>query len=327
MLTGDALPVAREMARMLGLGEIIRAPELRAPPPAAETGANDLAVSAEGFAEVFPEDKFLVVKRLQGAGHVVGMTGDGVNDAPALRQAEVGIAVSGATDVAKGAASAVLTREGLADIVDLVKNGRAIYQRVLTWVVNKISRTILKAGFVVIAFLATGKFVISALAMVLLVFMTDFVKIALATDNVRPSQNPETWNIGPLVGVAVVLGLLMLIEALGLLAFGWHRFGLAGGDGHLQTFTFQTLLFFALFSIVSIRERRAFWASRPSTLLAVALAADALVGAFIGFHGLAELRPIPLAQSGLIFVCAAALVLGPNDLLKRLLTARIVRKQ
>ena len=133
------------------------------------------------------------------------------------------IAVSGASDVAKGAASAVLTHAGLIDIIDLVKSGRAIYQRVLTWVVNKISRTILKAGFVVVAFLATGQFVISALGMVLLVFMTDFVKIALATDRARPSERPETWNIGPLVKVAVVLGLLMLVEALALLAYG-HRF-------------------------------------------------------------------------------------------------------
>lgn len=326
MLTGDALPVARAIADVLGLGTIVRAPDLHIALQEAQERGTEMAEDADGFAEVFPEDKFLVVKRLQAAGHVVGMTGDGVNDAPALRQAEVGIAVSGASDVAKGAASAVLTHEGLVDIIDLVKSGRAIYQRVLTWIVNKISRTILKAGFVVLAFLATGQFVISALGMVLLVFMTDFVKIALATDRVRPSEHPETWNIGPLVKVAVALGLLMLAEALALLAYGWHRFALGDGGGRLQTFTFQTLLFFALFSILSVRERRAFWASRPSILLASALVADAVVGALIGIHGLAELRPLPIAQSLLIATVAGVLVLGPNDLLKTSLTERALKR-
>ena len=323
MLTGDALPVAREIARQLGLGTILRAPDLRTTDPQASARASELASGADGFAEVLPEDKFEVVKRLQAAGHVVGMTGDGVNDAPALRQAEVGIAVSGATDVAKGAASAVLTTEGLVDIIDLVRNGRAIYQRVLTWIVNKVSSTVLKAGFVVIAFLVTGKFVISALGMVLLVFMTDFVKISLATDRVRPSQAPETWNIGPLARVAVVIGIAMLAEALALLAFGWHRFGLADAPGQMQTFTFETLLFFSVFSILSIRERRAFWRSRPSSLMLAALAADALVGLLIGVLGFAAMRPLPGGQVALIVACAAILSLGLNDLLKLLLIRRL----
>jgi H+-transporting ATPase len=319
MLTGDALPVAREIGLGLGLGNIVRAPDLRA---ATEVRAAELAASADGFAEVFPEDKFLVVKSLQAAGHVVGMTGDGVNDAPALRQAEVGIAVSNATDVAKGAASAVLTTDGLGGIVDLVIHGRATYQRVLTWIVNKISRTVLKAGFVVGAFLATGRFVISALGMVLLVFMTDFVKITLATDRVRSSPRPETWNIGPLVRVAVVLGLLMLGETLGLLALAWHRFGLAGDAGRLTTFTFQILLFFALFSIVSVRERRAFWSSRPSAVLAIALGADALAGMAVGLHGLAELRPLPIGYSAVVLAYAAVCTLTINDLVKTALGRR-----
>jgi H+-transporting ATPase len=158
----------------------------------------------------FPEDKYIVVKHLQAAGHVTGMTGDGVNDAPALRQAEVGIAVSTATDVAKGAASVVLTEPGLTNIVALVEQGRTIYQRILTWIINKISRTILKTAFVAIAFVVTGKFVISAFAMLLLVFMTDFAKISLATDHVRPSKKPETWNIGGFITVSVVLGVAMV---------------------------------------------------------------------------------------------------------------------
>jgi H+-transporting ATPase len=321
MLTGDGLPVAREIARQLGLGDITRAPDLRAAEKGGAARAEELVARSDGFAEVFPEDKFLVVKSQQAAGHVVGMTGDGVNDAPALSQAEVGIAVSGATDVAKGAASIVLTEEGLASIVDLVKIGRSIYQRVLTWIINKVSRTILKAGFVVVAFIVTGQFVISALGMVLLVFMTDFVKIALSTDRVSPSPAPESWRIGPLVQVAVVLGLLMLVEALGLLAIGSHLFDLSGG--RLQTFSFLTLLLFAVFSIVSIRERRAFWRSRPGWVLAVALTADALIGVTIAHFGLAELGPLPLQQ--IAFVGASALLcsLVLNDIVKVVLTERL----
>jgi plasma-membrane proton-efflux P-type ATPase len=322
MITGDALPVARAVAHELGLGEVARAPDLRADQDVRQHQTSQEALTADGFAEVFPEDKFLIVKSLQAAGHVVGMTGDGVNDAPALRQAEVGIAVSGSTDVAKSAASVVLTNEGLASIVNLVQNGREIYQRVLTWIINKVSRTILKSAFVVIAFLVTGKFVISALGMVLLVFMTDFVKIALSTDRVRPSPTPETWKIGPLVKVAVVLGLLMLVESLGLFAIGWHAFNLGRSDGRLQTFTFLTLLFFAIFSIVSIRERRAFWASRPSWMLAVALAADTCVGMWIGGHGLAELRPLPPMQIIVIFAYSLVASLLVNDFVKLALLTR-----
>ena len=317
MLTGDALAVAREIGATLGLDRIIRAPELRTADAAT---AKSMAEASGGFAEVYPEDKFLVVKSLQGAGHVVGMTGDGVNDAPALGQAEVGIAVCDATDVAKAAARVVLTTQGMSGIVDLVRNGRAIYQRVLTWIINKISRTILKSGFVVVAFLVTGKFVISALGMVLLVFMTDFVKIALSTDRVRPSQTPESWKIGGLVRTAVILGLLMLAESLGLLALGWKQFDLGHHAGQLQTFTFATLLFFALFSIVSIRERRFFWTSRPSPVLAVALAADAAVGIVIALSGLAEMKPLAPPEIGVIIGYAFVCSLLINDVVKTMLT-------
>jgi H+-transporting ATPase len=168
MLTGDALAVASEIAQGVGLPNIRRMADLKAASAKAGNEAVDLLAGADGFAEVFPEDKYIVVKHLQAAGHVTGMTGDGVNDAPALRQAEVGIAVSTATDVAKGAASVVLTEAGLTNIVALVEQGRTIYQRILTWIINKISRTILKAAFVAIAFVVTGKFVVSAFAMLLL---------------------------------------------------------------------------------------------------------------------------------------------------------------
>ena len=318
MLTGDALPVASAIARQLDLGEVIRAPELHGAAQQPARLAVDRIRAVGGVAEVFPEDKFRIVEDLQAAGHVVGMTGDGVNDAPALRQAEVGIAVCTATDVAKGAASVVLVREGLGCIVDLVETGRAIYQRVLTWIINKVTSTLLKTGLVVVPFLVTGRFVISAFAMMLLLLMTDFVKIALATDRVRPSPDPETWNIGPLIRLAVVLGLLTLVEALGLLALGWRWFG-PGDEGRLTTFAFLTLLFFSDFSLISIRERRGFWSSRPSRVLALALATDFCVGVAIGTYGLGEMAPLPPARTALVVAYAAVCSLAVNDLVKRVL--------
>jgi plasma-membrane proton-efflux P-type ATPase len=316
MLTGDALPVAREIGQGVGLPNIRRVADLKAAGALAGNKAVDLLAGADGFAEVYPEDKYIVVQHLQAAGHVTGMTGDGVNDAPALRQAEVGIAVSTATDVAKGAASVVLTEPGLTNIVALVEHGRTIYQRILTWIINKISRTILKAAFVAIAFVATGKFVVSAFAMLLLVFMTDFAKISLATDHVRPSKNPETWNIGGFITVSVMLGVAMLVEALFLLWIGWSRFSLATDNNALYTFSFLTLLYFAAFSIVSARERRWFWATMPSKIFLSTLAAETIAGTVLTYVGLPGLIPLLWWQTLAVFAYALVASLGVNDALK-----------
>jgi len=316
MLTGDALAVASEIARGVGLPNIRRMAYLKAPGGPTGNGALDVLAGADGFAEVYPEDKYIVVKQLQAAGHVTGMTGDGVNDAPALRQAEVGIAVSTATDVAKGAASVVLTDPGLTNIVALVELGRTIYQRILTYIINKISRTILKTAFVAIAFVVTGKFVISAFAMLLLVFITDFAKISLATDRVRPSRKPETWNIGLLITVSVVLGALMVAEALLVLWIGWSRCGLATSDTALYTFSFLTLLYFAAFSIVSARERRWFWATMPSKAVVTAVVAEILVGTVVTFVGLPGLMRLPWSQTLEIFAYAMVSCLVVNDAVK-----------
>ncbi|MGC8787677.1 MAG: plasma-membrane proton-efflux P-type ATPase, partial [Anaerolineae bacterium] len=244
MLTGDALSIAKEIASIVGLGQdISRAADLTRLANLDVASAAEIAEHSDGFAEIYPEDKYTVVKLLQAKGHLVGMTGDGVNDAPALRQAEVGIAVSNATDVAKGAASVVLTDDSLASIVDLVKQGRVIYQRIATWIINKISRTILKSAFVVLAFLFTGKFVVSAFAMMLMMFMTDFVKISLSTDNVRGSEEPAVWNVTGLVKAAVILGSLTVVEAFGLLYLGFRFFGLGANDQALYTFAFETLFY------------------------------------------------------------------------------------
>jgi H+-transporting ATPase len=316
MLTGDALPVAIEIGQGVGLSNIRRMADLKSASAQAGGKASDLFEGADGFAEVYPEDKYIVVQHLQAAGHVTGMTGDGVNDAPALRQAEVGIAVSTATDVAKGVASVVLTEPGLTNIVALVEQGRTIYQRILTWIINKISRTILKAAFVAIAFVVTGKFVVSAFAMLLLVFMTDFAKISLATDNVRSSKMPETWNIGGFIAVSVVLGIAMVAETLLLLWVGWWKFGLATDNNALYTFSFLMLLYFAVFSVVSARERHWFWATLPSKTFLSAIAADAVTGTVLTFVGLPGLLPLPWWQTLAIFGYALVSCLAVNDAIK-----------
>ena len=323
MLSGDALAIASKIARGIGLSNIRRMADLKA--ASLDSGAAaDLLAGVDGFAGVYPEDKYLVVRQLQAAGHVTGMTGDGVNDAPALRQAEVGIAVSSATDVAKSAASVVLTEPGLTDILTLVEQGRTIYQRLLTWIVNKISRTILKAGFVAVAFVLTGRFVVSAFAMLLLVLMTDMAKISLASDAVRPSRKPETWNIGGFIAVAVMLGAAMVLEALLLLAVGWSRFGLATSDPALHTFSFLVLLYFAAFSIVSARERRRFWKTRPGKILLAALTAEVLVGTALTRVGLSSLAPLPWWQMLAIFAYALFSCLLVNDALKAAMIRRIL---
>jgi plasma-membrane proton-efflux P-type ATPase len=316
MLTGDALAVAHEIGQGVGLPNIRRMADLKAAGAQAANEVVDLLAGTDGLAEVYPEDKYIVVQHLQAAGHVTGMTGDGVNDAPALRQAEVGIAVSTATDVAKGAASVVLTEPGLTNIVALIGQGRTIYQRILTYIINKISRTILKAAFVAIAFMATGKFVISAFAMLLLVFVTDFAVITLATDHVQPSKKPETWNIGGFVAVSVVLGVAMVAETVLLLWIAWSHFGLETNNTALYTFSFLILLYFAVFSIVSVRERRWFWATAPSKILVSTLAAETLAGTVLTFVGFPGLQPLPWWQMLAIFIYALVACLGVNDAVK-----------
>jgi len=321
MLTGDAMPVATEVARQVGLQKIVAASKVDAAAHDHIDAASEID-AVDGLAEVYPEDKYEVVKHLQAAGHVVGMTGDGVNDAPALRQAEVGIAVASAADVAKGAASVVLTSEGLAGIVTLVHEGRIVHQRVLTWIINKVSRTILKSAFVAIGFLVTGRLVMSALGIIVLVFLTDFVKIALSTDHVEGSPRPETWDMRAPVLVGAALGVLMVAETLALLWVGWRLFDLGAQEPALQTFSFQMLFYFALFSIVSARERRHFWASRPSGTLITALCLDGVAGTALTVVGIPGLTPVPWHQTVFVLIAAMICSLVLNDVVKAVLFRR-----
>ncbi len=314
MLTGDALPIAIEIAKAVDLkGTIINAAELK------KTDKENLIALLEkssGVAEVYPEDKYNIVKAFQAKGHIVGMTGDGVNDAPALKQAEVGIAVSNATDVAKGAASIVLTQEGLANILSPIKIGRMMFERINTWILNKIARTILKTCFVVIAFLILGKYVISATAMLIMIFMTDFVKISLSTDNVTPSAKPAKWNITGLAKIGTVIGLIMTIEAFGLLYIGLNYFHLNTDNEALNTFCFELLLFFALFSIFVVREKKHFWKSAPSKTLLFLLIADMILGIILSTFGLLGFKAIPLTQTIVIFGYTLIFSFALNDFIK-----------
>ena len=322
MLTGDALPIARQLAGEVGLGDrITRMSDVKTSLNAGQDF--ELVEKSDGFAEIYPEDKYLVVRALQEHNHVVGMTGDGVNDAPALKQAEVGIAVSNATDVAKKAASVVLTKEGLSGTIDLVKSGRMIYQRIITWILNKIVKTFQIVVFVVLAFLLTGEYVVSVFSMILFLFVTDFVTLSLATDSVRYSETPDTWDIRGLVQVAVILGLLIVAESFGLLYLGERLFGLAADVPALQTFVFDFLVFLGVLQVLILRERRHFWESRPSLPLLVAVAADILIVAAISARGFFQLQALGAVEVLVALGYSAAVAFLVNDPVKAILVRRL----
>jgi H+-transporting ATPase len=320
MLTGDALPIAKEIANKVGIGKnIVKAPDLKKYAKENLIKAAETAEKSDGFAEIYPEDKYIIVKSLQSKNHIVGMTGDGVNDAPALKQAEVGIAVSNATDVAKGSASVVLTSEGLSSIVDLIKTGRMIYQRIISWILNKIIKTFTIVVFVTMSFMFTGFFVVTAFDMVLLLFLTDFVTLSLATDKVRWSHKPNTWNIKGLVEVAVALGVIILIEHFGLLYIGLKYFGLQSSIPELNTFAFEMLFFSGTFTMFMVRERGHFWNSAPSRTLLLAIILDMIFVVTISTVGVPGLSPLPIYYTVSIVAYYFVLTLLVNDSMKYLL--------
>ncbi len=321
MLTGDALQIAREVARQIGLGErATRMSDLNAHPD--EARKPQIAEESDVFAEVYPEDKHQIVKSLQRGGHVVGMTGDGVNDAPALRQAEVGIAVSSATDVAKEASSVVLTTEGLEGIVELVKTGRVVYQRIITWILNKVIKTFQVVVFVVLSFMLTGDYIVSIFSMVLFLFLTDFVTLSISTDNVRYSSKPDTWNIKGLVEVALVLGVLFVVESMLLLYFAQSHLGLSGIE-KLRTFIFGFLVFSSLLNVIVVRERKHFWESRPSKFLVASILVDIVIVLLFSTFGIYRLAPIAPEIALLSLAYSFAICFLINDSIKVVLIKKL----
>jgi H+-transporting ATPase len=281
MLTGDSLPIAREIAGQVGIGSRIRqAVELRGMSPEKQL---ELISECDGFAEVYPEDKFSIVKLLQEAGHSVGMTGDGVNDSPALKQAELGTAVSEATDVAKASASMVLTHPGLSEIVAAVRTSRKIYQRVLTWVINKITKVVEVVVLFTAGFFWTHDMLISLLGISLLVFANDFATMSIATDNVKSTDSPNTWNVRNVTSASLVLGVLFALEDLFVVWAGLNLFRL--GFPELQALVLLSLVFNTQFRILMVRERRHFWSSVPGMNLQLVSVLTAAVFALMGVYG------------------------------------------
>jgi len=207
----------------------------------------------------------------------------------------------------------------LSNIISPIKVGRMMFERINTWILNKIARTILKTCFVVIAFLILGKYVISASAMLIMIFMTDFVKISLSTDNVKPSTKPSKWNINGLAKIGIVIGLIMTIEAFGLLYIGLNYFNLLLDNEALSTFCFEILLFFALFSIFVVREKKHFWHSAPSKTLLLIIAADMILAITLSTFGLLGLKAIPLTQTIIVIVYTAVFSFIINDFVKFIL--------
>ena len=293
MVTGDAPATAAIVAHAVGLDGAI------CPPGSIPDGVRPEKFAV--FVGVLPEDKYKLVKAFQQGGHTVGMCGDGANDAPALRQAQIGIAVSTATDVAKSAAGMVLTEPGLAGIVAAVKEGRIIFQRILTYTLNSIIKKIVTVLFLVLGLIMTGHAILTPLLMVIVMVAGDFLAMSLTTDNVRPSPMPNAWRIGNLTIAGVIMGLCLLAFCTGVLAVG--KFDLKLGTGALRTLAFAALVFGSQATIYAIRQRRHLWGSRPSLWLAASSVADIAIASTLAVGGIA-MTPLP------VFVVAGTLVVA-----------------
>lgn len=297
MVTGDNVATACAIAQRVGIGGRVASPE------ALDDLGGSGALDYDVYARVFPEHKIQLVRLLQAAGHVVGMTGDGVNDAPALKQADVGIAVAGATDVARAAAGVVLTAPGLVDALSAVQISRRIYQRMLTYTINKIMKTLEIAVFLTIGVMLTNTFVITPLLIVLLLFTNDFVTMSIATDHVSYSPKPDRWNIKTLMLTGGVLAALVLLFSFTAFFTGRDLLGLPLTQ--LQTLVFVMLVATGQGNVYLVRERGHFWQSRPSRWLVGSSIADLAVVALLATKGILMAPVNPMLIAGLLAGVAA----------------------
>ena len=292
MLTGDSLPIAKNIAQKVGLGDNITTMSKIQEAETEATPIDSVIEESHGIAQIYPEDKFSIVKTLQRIGHIVGMTGDGVNDAPALAQAEVGIAVKNATDIAKDSASAVLTVDGLGGIIAMIKTSRTIYQRIYSWALMMVARKLHIAGFIVVMLFLTHSLMLSITGTVLMLFLGDFVSMSISTDNVRSSLKPDTFDMRRLFGVSGSLGTLMIIESAIFTVPALSYFGVIGNVEKIYTFGFAYLNIAGISTLMIVRERNHFWKSKPSRFLSVMVLGEVLFVIAVSVFGVFELAPL-----------------------------------
>ena len=285
MVTGDALAIAQETAKTLGMGTAILDAAGLGDVKHEETAATAESIEkADGFAQVFPEHKFHIVDVLQTRGHTVGMTGDGVNDAPALKKADCGIAVSDATDAARAAASIVLTTPGLTVIIEAIKESRRIFQRMNSYAIYRITETLRVLVFITLVILIFNLFPVTAIQIVMLALLNDGAILSIAYDNVRYKDQPEAWNMHLVLGIATVLGVVGPIAAFGLFYLGKQVFHL--DHAQLQTLMYLTLSVAGHLTVFLARTRGPFWSIRPARVLLLAVLGTQTLATLIAVYGI-----------------------------------------
>jgi len=289
MITGDHVAIAREIARMLGIGDkIYTIDDIQKLPP---DKAADLVEEADGFAQVFPEHKFMIVDLLQKKGYTVAMTGDGVNDAPALKKADVGIAVAGATDAARAAADICLLAPGISVIKDALLTARKIFRRMYSYVVYRMTETIRVLFFVVFAIIAFGVYPVTAVMIIMLALLNDLPILAIAYDNVRIPRRPARWNMRLIITLSTALGLMGVVESFIALWLARVYFGLPWPA--VQTFIFLKLAVAGHLTIFVTRTRGPFWSIAPGKWLLITAVVTKGIATLVAIGGFGLLYPIP----------------------------------
>jgi len=284
MVTGDALAIAKETAKKLDMGtNILDAAALGDSNKQETDQVTEEIEKADGFAQVFPEHKFHIVDVLQKHGHLVGMTGDGVNDAPALKKADCGIAVSGATDAARAAAAIVLLTPGLSVIIDAIKESRRIFQRMNSYAIYRIAETLRVLFFMTLAILVFNFYPLTAIMIVMLALLNDGAILSIAYDNVRYKAQPEAWNMRMVLGISTVLGVIGVVAAFGLFYLGERVFHL--DRPHIQTLMYLKLSVAGHLTIFLTRTRGPFWSIRPARILWMAVLGTQTIATLIAVYG------------------------------------------